>query len=277
MEDKELIAKIQVLKTIRPDQQWVSVNKTRLFNEFPSGAQKPKFVLENILVQVREFLGERLNSVFSSQFRLRPAYRYAVPFLLFAAVAVSGFFARSIWSIYKGMLAEQMASIGANVNNLNQSDAELNLALVEQQVKQLKAMSRQAEPEELALALQEYQQNLKKAAESLNGKPEDTATILKIAEKVKQIDQATKEIELELKTAIAPDEREALKDKALAYVQAEIEETKSELQGLVGREIADLKGRALKDEQQLLLKEAEDLFAKENYQAAFEIITRISH
>lgn len=153
---------------------------------------------------------------------------------------------------------------------LSQDRATLHLKAAADSSQALKEAAELNDTQKLAIALQEYKENIKKATEALDKGPKDTSKILKITSLVNQIQNDARELENKLKTELAKEEREALAQKTL-------EEATNELRNLLLRELQDISSASLNEEQEKLLKEAWAAFEQEDYAKVMEDIVRIGN
>lgn len=260
MENLRLIAKIKTLKAIRPREEWVLETKNTLFSDDYE-------------------LSPRRASVFGNIGRFFQASPVLRPTLVIPALLVIVGAALIFWFSLQSVPGEPLHSIERLAETgqgafLSWDKTEFQLTLAEKRVRELREIAQRNDIDNLAPALKEYQEDLKKAVASLDDGPRNPSQALKIAQKVNQISKETKAVEEALQIAVGSEEVAELKSRTMAYLAVGIEETKGEIAQIVEREIEALRESSLTESQQALLEEAEAAFERGDYETALEKILR---
>lgn len=265
MDEKALISQLKTLKQIKPSQDWVLLAKNRILGE---GAPEDEQSFEGRLLKVKQFpaLGWR--------FVLR--FGFLKPALAFSTLTILIAFMVWTWASLPGDTLYPVKKAATQVNLLTEDPVNVNLNMAAESARVLKEIAQKNDVEKLAPAIKEYQQSVKQAAESLDNPPKGGDQVLKIAEKVNQIEQQAKEIEELLQTEIAKQEREELTRKARAVISAELKEIQNKLAEQVAGYIADLESQQLTEEQQGLLQQAKDAYKAGEYETAWQLIVELS-
>lgn len=247
MNEQELIQKIQVLKQIKPKEEWVFLTKQK--------------VLSTAVEARKESWFEEFVSVLSFVIK-KPVFKpalasFAVLAVLFGTVSFSR-------SAVPGDLLYSVRKIAEKGRTLLASDQDMSKIKLEMANNRLEDLTKIAEANQgrnLAPAIEEFKQNAAEAAQN-------------IASKItKNSPKAVKEIAKEVKVL----EENKAKVEKLGVVIGQTEELDNALEGLVSREIQDLKSKTLAEEQQSILAAAEKDFADKNYSDALIKIATISN
>lgn len=265
MDEKELINHLQILKQIRPRPDWVVLTKSRILGQGKEPVSQRVVFWQRVVLSVSKRLP-------ITHFALmRPALAIYTIALL---VGIFGLLKSSLPGdlLYPAKKAIQQTQVTV----LSQDPVELHLNLAAQSAQALKDLAKRNENKKLDVVMQEYEQNLGKAAESLQEqKPKDANKVLKIAKLVNEMEQAVKEAEEALQTEIAKEPREQIKQQVMASLNEEIEDTQQEIAAIVARELQKLESASLTEEQKGLLEEAKTAYSEGNYSFALELIMRI--
>lgn len=232
MTEADLIKRIQLLKNVKPREDWVSLTKKEIFgDEIPAN---------NKFSQVVEVL-PRVNF-----WRvLVPAFSFCLPFILLA-VSQNALPGDTLYPVKK--LTEKSQAYFVSKDKL----AEVQLGMANRRLEDLNKIAQTSQTNKLIPALAEYQASISEAVKNL-------AQVKKTD--IKEIVQQTKKLE-----------ENKQKAEALGVVIGGTNELNSALATLADREIKDLESRMLNEAQQELLAEAKENFEAGNYSQALEKI-----
>jgi len=244
MTEKQLIAKIKQLREIKPSQNWVCFAKEQILNEKSLVYKKEDDFNFSFISFIKDLQrGERF------VFQHKPAFAFLT--VLLVLIGVFGFAENSVPGnslfILK-KITEQSQSIFVAEKN----QPKRNFELANKRLDDLARIAQENSVDNLAPAINEYQQTVSKAAESLAKaeKPD-----------IKEISVAIKELEKK---------EEAVK--SLGIEIGEKEELKNVLADIVAAEISDLEEKNLTEEQKELLIKIKQDYEQENYSQALEDI-----
>jgi len=244
MTEKQLIAKIKQLREIKPSQNWVCFAKEQILNEKSLIYKKEDNFNFSFISFIKDLQrGERF------VFQHKPAFAFLT--VLLVLIGVFGFAENSVPGnslfILK-KITEQSQSIFVAEKNQPQR----NFELANKRLDDLTKIAQENSVANLAPAINEYQQTVSKAAESLAKaeKPD-----------IKEISAVIKELEKK---------EEAVK--SLGIEIGEKEDLKNVLADIVGLEISDLEEKSLTEEQKELLIKIKQDYEQENYSQALEDI-----
>ncbi|MCD6410518.1 hypothetical protein J7K92_01070 [bacterium] len=247
MNEKEIIAKLQLLREIKPEKEWVAVTK------------------EKIIPQKRQSMWELFNYFGSKVFRpeLRPAFAMSVFLAVIMGIALFG-----LISIDKTQAP--VISINPNVNF---NDPSEYLALAEKKIQEIEKIAQDDGDGRIVGILQDTQKAIEKAARALPPKPENPEKTKEIVRKVAEINKKAQEIKRELGVEI---DSSVLTSKTEEMIKNGIKDTTQELAHI---QIQMLENSSLTEKQQELFEEAKMLYNQGKYQEALEkilILTNIS-
>ncbi len=247
MNEKEIIAKLQLLREIKPEKEWVAVTK------------------EKIIPQKRQSMWELFNYFGSKVFRpeLRPAFAMSVFLAVIMGIALFG-----LISIDKTQAP--VISINPNVNF---NDPSEYLTLAEKKIQEIEKIAQDDGDGRIVGILQDTQKAIEKAARALPPKPENPEKTKEIVRKVAEINKKAQEIKRELGVEI---DSSVLTSKTEEMIKNGIEDTTQELAHI---QIQMLENSSLTEKQQELFEEAKILYNQGKYQEALEkilILTNIS-
>ncbi len=252
MDEAKIIQNLKELKQIKPNKEWAILTKKEILGE--------------------EYKESRFSTIVSTfRFILQP--KVLAPAVLTLLVGLFLFVQGSLPgdSLHS---VKKIAEMGQETVAPNKT--EFYLGIAEKRAQELNEIVAANQVEKLSPAIKEYQDSLKKAAQSIaeNSKaPEET---ILLAQKVNKIKGTTEKLEKDLNIEIK--EIKELKENILACLRGDIEATKTEMAVLAKREIESLRNNnSLTEEQQAALAEAEALFEAENYQGALGKIILLSY
>ena len=244
MTEKQLIAKIKKLKQIKPQEDWVYFTKNQILNETldqRSLAPEKGAKLLNFIEEIRR--GERF------VFRHKPAFAFLTVLAIF--IGLFGFTQNSVpgdslFALKK--IAEQSQAVF-----ISQKDQpKHNLEIANKRLDDLFKIAEENEVANLASAINEYQETVSKAAESLARADEPD---------IKEIAKVIKEFE---------EKKEIIK--SLGIEIGEAEELNNVLAKIVETEIIELEDRELTLEQEEVLIKIKQDYEQGNYPQALEDI-----
>jgi len=245
MEEKELIAKISLLKDIKPQDEWVVLNRQRLF---PLQAKRTWGILDQF--------------AFFLKYLEKPAF--VMPVL---AIVVAGGIG---WNLSTQSLpGDALYSLKSAVERvpLNLSSKEerpfLQLELAQRRLDDLKKIAESDNTGNLPSAIQEFESNVfaasKGFAEIVENQPDKA---LQASREVVQLQRDTREIEKILGVVIGKEETEEFEDTTRILVENEIQH---------------LEDRTLTEPQQELFNEAKIAAENQDYPSALEKIWMLSN
>jgi len=247
MNEKEIIAKLQLLREIKPEKEWVVATRKK------------------IIPQRRQSMWEVFSYLGSKVFRpeLRPAFAMGVFLATIMSIALFGLF-----NINK----TQAPVISLNPN-VNFNDPAQYLDLAEKKIQEIEKIAQNDGDGRIIGILQDTQTAIEKAAKSLPSKPENPEKTKEIVKKVAEINKKAQEIKQELGVEI---DSSVLTSKTEEMIKNGIEDTAQELARI---QIQMLENSSLTEKQQELFQEAKTLYNQGKYQEALEkilILTNIS-
>lgn len=244
MTEKQLILKIKQLREIKPSENWVCFAKDQILNEKTIAYKKEADFNFSFVSFIKELQrGERF------VFQHKPAFAFLTVLLIligvfgFAENSVPG---NSLFILKK--ITEQSQSVFVAEKN----QAKRNFELANKRLDDLTKIAQENSVNNLAPAINEYQQTVSKAAESLakTEKPD-----------IKEISAVIKELEK--------------KEEAVKSLGIEIGEKKglnNVLANIVAVEISDLEEKSLTEEQKELLIKIKQDYEQGDYSQALEDI-----
>ena len=258
MTEKQLIAKLQEFRQIKPKEDWVIFTKSRIFAAEETNRDRVSagFSFFSFLREIQR--GERYI------FQHKPA----LATVLCVAVLI-GLFGFTQSSLPGDTLfpIKRIKEISQAVFVPNQGQSKYNLELANKRLDDLTKVVETNSAKNLGPAINEFQASVSKAAKSLAGT------------EVKKDPTAVKEIALEVKKL----EEKADKIKSLGVEIGESEELNNALATIyeeykitVESEIKDLESRTLTEEQKEILAQVKEDYEKGNYGEALEKILLLS-
>lgn len=238
MTEKQLISKIQKLKNVKPDPNWVFFTKERILGR----EKKPESSFLAFIKEIQK--GERF------VFAHKPAFAFITCLLIliglfgFAQNSVPG---ESLFTLKR--ITEQ----GQSVFIPKKDQTKHSLEIANKRLDDLTKIAEKNEVKKLAPAINEYQETVSKAAENL-AKEESPEAIKEIAGVIKELEQKEEQV------------------KSLGIEIGENEELKSVLAQIVENEIKDLENRSLTEEQEESLAEIKLDYEQGEYSKALEKI-----
>lgn len=237
--EKQLIAGLKQLKEVKPNENWVCFVKDQILGEECS---KPSF--EHFMFEARFRTWFR-----TFVFNHKPAFAFLT--ILLILIGVFGFTQKSVPGealFVLKKLTEQSQSIFIAEEN----QAKHNFELANKRLDDLTKIAQENSVVNLAPAINEYQETVSKAAESLAKaeKPD-----------IKEISTVIRELE---------EKEEAVR--SLGIEIGKKEELNNVLANIVAAEISDLEERFLTEEQKELLIKLKQNYEQENYSQALEEI-----
>jgi len=239
MTEKQLIAKIKELQQIKPSNDWVVLTKKQILGE-----EKPVPVFSFISF-IREIQkGERF------VFQHKPAF---ATFLVFAILfGLFGFAQNSVpgdtlFSVKK--ITEKSQTVFISEKGQPKHDLEL----ANRRLDDLAKIAEANQTQKLTSAINEYQESVSKAAESLA-----EAEVKEVVSEIKKLEEKTEKV------------------KSLGIEIGESEEWDNALAEITEREVEDLEARTLTEEQEEVLVEVKEDCGAENYSDALIKILTLS-
>ncbi len=238
MQEKELICKIKELRNIKPSQNWVAFNKTKVLGVKPKANW----------VSVLEFF---------------PGLIYKHSKLAFASLIIFGFVAGA-FGFAQGALpgdpiyALKRVSEKTRLAFVSERDLpNVQLEFVNKRLEELNTIAQTKQVKKIAPAIQEFQASISRAAKDLaNAQNLDVA---KTVSETKKIAEKKHKIE------------------SLGIVIGDTPDLDSALLLLIQREIKDLQVSSLTDEQKTIFADAVADFEAGNYSDSLEKILMLSN
>lgn len=259
--ENQIVRQIQLLKQIKPRQDWVVLTKNRILQE---GNSPTKIGPVPIFSRVSGFLWETFIFGEKLAFGRAGAATFAMVILMglfgFAKTSAPG---DALYPVKRAILQGESTLFSGG-------QAVLHLKMAADSAYALKEAAKANNSQKIAAALQEYKENISKAAVAIDKEPKDTKKIIEIASMVNQLQKDIKEAEGVLQTEIAKEETKVLAQKTL-------EDATSELETLLARELQSLANSSLTEGQRSLLEEAQTFFNAGDYAKTMEYILRISN
>lgn len=240
MNEKQLIAKIQELRQIKPRQEWVVLVKAQILGNNVAENKWEKDKARNVSI---------LDIFRSLIFQRRLAYSLAIIVLV-----IIGMFGFAQYTVPGDLLFPVK-----KITEQSQTPLEIAISRSDDLVKVAKTNKLQNLPP----AIREFQASISQAAKNLTEEVDkkDSRAIKEIAFQVKKLEDNKKQLE------------------TLGIDLSEAQETKElndALAPLVEREIEDLEKATLTDDQQKTLDEIKDLYKQGNYSDALEKVLLIN-
>ncbi len=249
MNERNLIKKIQTLKQIEPEKDWVVLTKRQIVG-FKDVQTKHSFSFTD---QILACLTPGVKHKFNYKLALATLAVIAVSgsaAIGFSQAALPGDF---LYPVRK--FADKTGYLFVSKNN----QPKLGLEIANKRLEELTMIAQNNQARNLAPAINEFRQSMVEAADRLkivDGSPKITREIVKETEKLRE-------------------NRE--KVEALGVVVGETKELNQALSQLAEREIKDLESRALTESQEKLLAAAREDFAKGNFSQALEKLLLLSY
>ena len=238
MEERELVNKIKELRRIKPDKDWVVFTKGRI-------------------------LGEEKRAGFISTLEVFPRFIFKYNKFAFATVIVFGLIAGA-FTISQNSLPGDPAFVlkkaleRTRAAFASQQDLpKIQLELANKRLEELDKIAKTNQSDKLAPAIQEFQNNVSKAAREIAST--ENPDIKQIVSESRKIKENTQQIE------------------ALGVVVGRTDDLDSALLELIQREINDLQVRTLTEDQQKIFLEAVDDFSIGDYASVLEKIWSLSN
>jgi len=237
--EKQLISKLQELRQIKPSDDWVVFTKNRIFAAETETRVSVGFSFIAFLKELQR--GERF------VFRHKPVFAFALSVLIL--IGVFGFAQNSVpgdtlFSIKK------ITEKGQAVFVFEKDQAKHNFEMAGKRLDDLTKIAQENEVKNLASAINEYQESVFKAAESLA----EMESVKEIVEEIKKLEEGEENV------------------KSLGIEIGKSEELDNALAKIVETEIKDLERKTLSEEKQEILAEVKQDYEAGNYYDALEKI-----
>ena len=252
MTEKELIAKIQRLKQIKPDQEWVILAKNTILKGFGSGLGVKEVGGGR---EVGLSFGDFVKGLWKGEsfiFQHKLAFSGTFVLLIFA-----GLFGLAHISLPGDILfpLKKVTERGESVFVPQNGEVKYNIELVNRRLDELTKIARNNTVKNLASAINELQASVSKAAESLT-KPGSASkyAVKDIADSVKNIENKVEEV------------------KSLGVEIGENKELDSALAQIIENQIKDLESQSLNENGQIAIGEIKADYETGDYSSALENI-----
>ena len=252
-EQEQVLAKLSILKDIKPKEEWVILARKRIFEAEPAREEMP---LHGIRFSV---IFKRIGSLI--RYMEQPAF--VMPVL--ASVILTGVVWHAAQSSLPGDTLYPIKAAAEHVPMTFSSEAEkpfLQLELAQKKLDDLKRVAEGNMVKNLPLAIKEFEANISEISESLTAIVEkQPGKALQASRGVVRLQKEKLEVEKILGTKIGEKEDEEL-DNATKL--------------LVENELADLETRLLTEAQEELFQAAKTAHEQGDYQTALEKIWLLS-
>lgn len=241
MTEKQLISKIRELREIKPREDWVVFNKSRILEKEEKGLT---FSLFSFIKELKK--GERFVW----------GHRYAFASLV-AVMVLFGIFGFAENSV-PGDFLYSLKKIGEKSQTVFVSAGEQprwNLGLANKRLAELAKVVENNSSEKLAPAISEFQASVAEIAKSLADKTPGK----EILAEIRKLEENKEKVE------------------ALGVVIGQSEELENALAQMVEREIKELENRTLNGEQEEALNSVKEDYQAGNYSQALEKILILSY
>jgi len=244
--EEQLINKIQELRQIKPNNDWVIFTKGQVFkNEEQKTFSLLSFTL-HLFSKSEGFIKEIQKG---EKFILRHKPVFAVLTVFIVLIGVFGFAQNSVPGESLFTL-RRITEQGQSVFVINKNEAEYDLGLVNKRLDDLEKIVQEKEVKNLASAINEYQDSVSRAAESL-AKVQDLKIIAFEIKKLHEKEEKIKSYGIEI---------------------GDSQEINGVLYNVVAREIEDIEKRELAAEEQQALNIIIESFKAGDYSDALENI-----
>jgi hypothetical protein len=240
MTEKQLIAKIKKLKQIKPKEDWVYFAKNQILNETLE-PEKTSLSLVTFIKEIQR--GERF------VFRHKPAFAFLTVLAVF--IGLFGFTQNSVPGDSLFAL-KKIAEQGQAVFISQKDQPKHNLEIANKRLDDLFKIAEENEVANLATAINEYQETVSKAAESLA--KADNPDINEINDVIKKLAEKEEKV------------------KSLGIEIGEAEELNNVLAKIVEAEIIELEDKELSSEQEEVLIKIKQDYETGDYSNALENI-----
>jgi len=254
MEEKELIAKLSLLKEIKPRKEWVVLMRQRIVGVDPWPSQ---------LVLQKGRFWDTVEGIgkWMARYAERPAF--VIPVL---ACVVAG---AAVWqSTFESLPGDMLYPLRAAAEQVplrfsaEEEKPFQQFVLAQQRLADLKVVAERNKVKNLPSAIQEFEANASRISEGflqiVENQPEKA---LQASRQVVQLQKEKSEVEKILGTKIGEEQDKELENAT---------------KRLVEYELGYLETRFLTQEQKKLFEEAKTLAEKEDYAAALETIWKLS-
>jgi len=253
MTEKELIAKIQELKQIKPDQEWVILAKSKILRGVGCGLEEAREARESGF-SFGDFLKGLLRG---ESFVFQHKFAFSGTFVLLLFVGLFGLAQNSLPGDMLFPL-KKVAESGQAVFVPQSGEVKYNIELVNRRLDDLTKIAKNNTIKNLAPAINELQASVAKAAGSLVRSGASRYAIKDIAADVKDIEDKVQEVK---SLGVEIGENKEL-DSALTQYYKNLDED----------QIKELESQSLTEEKQAALKEIKADFEAGNYELAAEKI-----
>lgn len=253
MEEKDLTAKISLLKGVKPRQDWVLLAKSRILGQ----ADIPQ------VAPLHEGFGSRIMTEAVSVFKYltieKPAFALA-SILLFMGAGISFHASQSL----PGDTLYSLRSAGEDIQSrlASQGNDVPQLQAAQRRMEDLKKIVEGNRSQNLASAIKEYENSVSEASKQLAKLAEENPEKALLAGK-EILELAAEKVRMEevLGTKFGGEESQSLAETIKIVVEIEL---------------ADLETRTLSDTQKETYEKAKEAYAAGSYEAALENIWFIS-
>ena len=247
MSESEFIARIQVLKQIKPRKDWVFLTKKRIFGQPPTLFEESPF---RLLFSPQEWL--RVFLVHS---------RLAFATLLFLGILFSTAFTFAQSALPGDFLypVKRVVEKAQAVFVSEKDKPTAQLELVNKRLEELTQIAQANQAQKLAPAINEFQASASQAAKDLR-RTKDTQKITKeVVEETKKLAQNKQKVE------------------SLGVLVGDSDELDEALAQVVENQIKDLEKRTLSVEQQETFEKVKESFEAKKFSEALEMILSLNN
>lgn len=241
MNEKELLAKISLLKNIKPRQDWVILTRNRIF-----GVETPVIGWTGLAARQIGQVGQMLI------FLRKPAFAMAA----FIFIAFGGIFVQIVRQSLPG---DTFYALRARVESTQFTSIEL----AQKRLADIKEISAQNNVAKLPSAIKEFQSSSAQVSKDF---------IALVENQPKKALQASREI-----VQLQKDKAQLEKTLGAKFDTQENSDLENATKTLLKNEFSDLDSRTLTQSQLVLLNEAKNAFVKGDYQTALEKVWTITN
>ena len=258
MNGEQIISKLKELRQVKPDADWVYVNKTELLGADPiksnivssivnkftasNGVNRPRFSFKAFVDELKR----------EERFVLSHKLAFSILTVCIAFIGVFGFALTSVPGDSLFQL-RKIAEQGQSYFVSNQDQPRFNLDLASKRLDDLTRIAEENEVENLAVAIDEYQKTVDKTAKSLKN-IDNSYIIEKLTDELKELEIKENQI------------------KSLGIEIGQNEELGSVLARVVEKEILEMESAGLTEEDLEVLNNVKFEYEQGNYSRALELL-----
>lgn len=248
MEDRQIIEKLTLLKSVTPRQDWVFSAKSRLMSQMGSSSYLQGSLTSRILGEL----------VLGIRYFEKPAFAFAGLLLVVGAGLVLQVSSSSLPGdlLYSLKPAQEQVEFAFSPSK---ERAFVQIEITQRRLDELKQVTAQNRTKDLAAAIKGYQNSVSQVSQTLPGLVDQNPRVaLQAGRALLEIQKEKLELEQALGTSIG--ENDSLAEAAKLVVESELK---------------DLKTRTLNEEQTALVSEAVAASEAGEYETALEFLLKV--